>query len=107
MEENTTFNFKVYGDYALFTDPIIKIGGEKFTYPVPTYQALKGITESIYWKPTIQIYIDKVRVMNPIITEAKDIRVPKYNDMTKTDLSRYTYLKDVEYQVQAHFEFKE
>lgn len=107
MEENTTFNFKVYGDYALFTDPIMKIGGEKFTYPVPTYQALKGITESIYWKPTIQIYIDKVRVMSPIITEAKDIRVPKYNDMTKTDLSRYTYLKDVEYQVQAHFEFNQ
>lgn len=47
MKENTTFNFKVYGDYALFTDPIMKIGGEKFTYPVPTYQALKGITESI------------------------------------------------------------
>lgn len=46
-------------------------------------------------KPTIQIYIDKVRVMNPIITEAKEIRVPKYNDMTKTDLSRYTYLKDM------------
>ncbi|MDD6719658.1 MAG: type I-C CRISPR-associated protein Cas5c, partial [Lactobacillus porci] len=65
MKENTTFNFKVYGDYALFTDPIMKIGGEKFTYPVPTYQALKGIAESIYWKPTIQIFIDKVRVMNP------------------------------------------
>lgn len=105
MKEDTTFNFKVYGDYALFTDPIMKIGGEKFTYPVPTYQALKGIAESIYWKPTIQIFIDKVRVMNPIVTEAKDIRVPKYNNMKKTDLSRYTYLKDVEYQVQAHFEF--
>lgn len=105
MDNSTTFCFKVWGDYALFTDPIMKIGGEKFTYPVPTYQALKGITESIYWKPTIQIYIDKVRVMNPILTEAKSILVPKFNDMSSEDLSRYTYLKDVEYQVQAHFEF--
>ena len=45
--------FKVYGRMALFTDPITKLGGEKSSYSIPTYQALKGITESIYWKPTI------------------------------------------------------
>lgn len=42
--------FVVYGKYGLFTDPVTKIGGEKFTYQIPTYQALKGIVESIYWK---------------------------------------------------------
>ena len=78
MEENTTFNFKVYGDYALFTDPIMKIGGEKFTYPVPTYQALKGITESIYWKPTIKIYIYKVRLIKKIIKYEKELKLQKY-----------------------------
>ena len=45
--------FRVWGNEALFTDPLTKVGGEKFSYPVPTYQALKGITESIYWKPTL------------------------------------------------------
>lgn len=35
--------FKVYGKYALFTDPLTKIGGEKCSYQIPTYQALKGI----------------------------------------------------------------
>lgn len=45
--------FKVYGRMALFTDPITKLGGEKSSYPIPTYQAMKGIVESIYWKPTI------------------------------------------------------
>ncbi|MBU8990927.1 type I-C CRISPR-associated protein Cas5c, partial [Faecalibacterium prausnitzii] len=78
---------------ALFTDPIMKIGGEKFSYPVPTYEALKGITESIYWKPTIIIYIDRVRILKKIETEAKDIRLFKYNDNKKSDLARYTYLK--------------
>lgn len=47
---------------ALFTDPLTKVGGEKFSYPVPTYQALKGITESIYWKPTLIWVIDRCRV---------------------------------------------
>ena len=47
------FYYRVKGEYALFTDPVTKGGGEKFTYQIPTYQALKGITEAIYWKPTL------------------------------------------------------
>lgn len=105
LKDETTLSYQVEGDYAMFTDPIIKIGGEKFTYPVPTYQALKGITESIYWKPTFQIVVDRLRVMNPIKTEDKDILIPKYNDASKSDLARYTYLKDVCYQVQIHLEW--
>ena len=65
MSERNTIEYKVYGKYALFTDPLTKIGGEKFTYQIPTYEALKGITESIYWKPTFVWIIDDVRVMNP------------------------------------------
>lgn len=34
--------FQVTGDYALFSDPIMRVGGEKCTYQVPTYEALKG-----------------------------------------------------------------
>ena len=56
---------QVYGRYALFSDPITRVGGEKFSYPVPTYQALKGIYESCYWKPTFTWVIDELRVMNP------------------------------------------
>lgn len=44
--------FKVWGKYALFSDPVTRMGGEKLSYPIPTYQALKGITESIYWRPS-------------------------------------------------------
>lgn len=96
--------FEVYGDYALFTDPITKLGGEKLSYQVPTYQALKGIVESIYWKPTIVWIIDQVRVMNPIKMESKGVRPIDYNKGNNT-LSHYTYLKNVCYQVRAHFIF--
>ncbi len=101
MENAVTF--KVYGKYALFTDPLTKIGGEKCTLMIPTYQALKGVTESIYWKPSIVWVIDKVRVMQAIQTESKGIRPIKYGG--GNDLAIYTYLKDVTYQVKAHFEF--
>lgn len=98
--------FTVYGDYALFSDPITRVGGEKFTYQIPTYEALKGVLHSIYWKPTLIWYVDKVRVINPLQTEVKGIRPIKMND-GKNDLSFYTYLKNPMYQVQAHFEWNE
>lgn len=97
--------FEVYGDYALFSDPIMRVGGEKCTYQVPTYEAMKGILSSVYWKPTIVWIIDKVRVMNPVQTEVKGIRPIKYTG--GNDLSFYTYLKNCRYQVMAHFEWNE
>ncbi|MDU5948409.1 MAG: type I-C CRISPR-associated protein Cas5c, partial [Paenibacillus macerans] len=95
--------FSVYGNYALFTDPLTKLGGEKLSYQVPTYQALKGIVESIYWKPTLIMIVDAVRVMNPIRMESKGIRPIDYSG--GNTLANYTYLKDVHYQVRCHFEF--
>lgn len=103
MEHPNIVEFSVRGDYGLFSDPITRVGGEKCSYQVPTYEALKGVVASIYWKPTLIWYIDKVRVMNQIQTEVKGIRTLKYNG--GNDLSYYTYLKDCYYQVQAHFEW--
>ncbi|MBB2184508.1 type I-C CRISPR-associated protein Cas5 [Lachnospiraceae bacterium MD1] len=104
MKENS-IEFKVYGKYALFSDPVTRVGGEKFTYQIPTYQALKGVCESIYWKPTIQWFIDKVRIIKPIQTQSQGVR--PINFTGGNTLSIYTYLKDVEYQVKAHFEWNE
>jgi CRISPR-associated protein Cas5d len=94
-------DFKVYGKYALFTDPLTKIGGEKYSYQIPTYQALKGILESVYWKPTIIWVIDKMRMMKAIRTQTRSSKPLNYGG--GNSLSIYTYLSDVEYQVQAHF----
>lgn len=106
MKHANIVEFEVYGDYALFSDPVTRVGGEKNSYQVPTYEAIKGVLHSIYWKPTIIWVIDKVRVMNQIQTESKGIRPIKYNS-NKNDLSYYTYLKNCRYQVQAHFEWNE
>lgn len=95
--------FKVSGRHALFTDPVTRMGGEKCSYHIPTYEALKGITKSVYWKPTLIWIIDEVRILNPIKTEAKSIKPLKYGG--GNDLSVYTYLADVQYQVKAHFEW--
>ena len=79
MTHRNTVEFEVSGAYALFSDPIMRVGGEKSSLQIPTYEALKGILSSVYWKPTIVWYIDAVRVMNPIRMEVKGIRPIKYN----------------------------
>lgn len=104
MQYENSVTFKVWGKYALFTDPLTRIGGEKYSYQVPTYEALKGILSSVYWKPTIVWVIDKVRVMKPIRTQPRGAKPIKYQS-GGNDLSIYTYLADVEYQVQAHFDW--
>ena len=103
MQHPNIVEFMVYGSYALFSDPIMRVGGEKCSYQIPTYEAIKGILSSVYWKPTIIWYIDKGMVMKRIQMEVKGIRPIKYNG--GNDLAYYTYLKDCCYQVQAHFEW--
>lgn len=104
-KRRNSVSMEVYGKYALFSDPITRVGGEKFSYQVPTYQALKGILESVYWKPTFIWVIDAVRIMHKIQTEGKGMRPIKMSG--GNDLAYYTYLKDVRYQVLAHFEWNE
>ena len=41
MQKKNQIEFKVSGKYALFTDPFAVSGGEKTSYMIPTYEALK------------------------------------------------------------------
>ncbi len=114
-----TIEFKLWGRFALFTDPLTKIGGEKCTYHLPTYEALKGVCKSIYWKPTIIWVIDAVRVIRRIRTQTKGTKPLNYGGIYSSekipgkkqenfnDLAIYTFLSDVEYQVRAHFKWND
>lgn len=103
MSVKNCIEFKVHGRYALFTDPLTKVGGEKCSYHVPTYEALKGIVKSIYWKPTLIWVIDEVRVMKRIRTQTKGTKPQEFGG--GNTLAIYTFLADIEYQVRAHFEW--
>jgi len=117
MPKNT-IEFRLWGRYALFTDPLTKIGGEKCSYHLPTYEALKGVCKSIYWKPTIIWVVDAVRVMRRIRTQTKGTKPLEFSG--GNSLAIYTFLTGtdenaedanrkygVEYQVRAHFEWNE
>lgn len=102
-----SISFKVYGRCALFTDPVTKIGGEKCSYHLPTYEAIKGVLKSIYWKPSLIWVIDRIRVMKPLRTQTKGTKPLVFGGSGGNSLAIYTFLHDVEYQVEAHFEWNE
>lgn len=103
MARRNSIEFRLWGRYALFTDPLTRIGGEKCSYHIPTYEALKGVLKSIYWKPTLIWVVDEVRVMKRIRTQTKGTKPQEFSG--GNSLAIYTFLSDVEYQVRAHFEW--
>lgn len=96
-------SYEVASPFALFADPVTSTGGEKCSMEIPSNEALKGFTKNIFWKPCITWYIDRVRIMNPIRMTAVGQKLTGLRG--EMDLAYYTYLTDVRYQVEAHFEF--
>ncbi len=112
---------KVWGDYACFTRPEMKV--ERVSYDVMTPSAARGILEAIYWKPAIRWVIDKITVLNPIKFEnirrnellgKISVNNVKSAYMGNTNIQLYQstenivqraslVLKDVCYYIDAHF----
>ena len=78
MYRSRNFYARVRGDRALFTNPATKGGSERSSYSVPTRQALQGIVDSIYHKPTITNVVTEVKVINQIQTELQGVRALYY-----------------------------
>ena len=54
-------SIRVWGDYACFTRPEMKV--ERVSYPIMTPSAARGILEAIFWEPQIYYLIDSIRVV--------------------------------------------
>ena len=58
------FCLEVWGDYACFTRPEMKV--ERVSYDVITPSAARAVFESILWKPQIQWQVRRIEVLRPI-----------------------------------------
>lgn len=57
------FKLKIWGDYACFTRPEMKV--ERVSYDVITPSAARGILEAIYWQHAIRWIVDRIHVLKP------------------------------------------
>lgn len=58
------FELEVWGDFACFTRPEMKV--ERVSYDVPTPSSIRAIFEAIYWKPAIRWEALSAEVLAPI-----------------------------------------
>ena len=113
---------EVWGAYALFSRPELKV--ERVSYDVPTPSAARGIVESVYYHPGLRWYIDRIHVLNPIrfvgirrneVTDkisgrnvrqaAQGCGQPLYLVTSQKIVQRSSLLlQDVHYVIEAHFE---
>ncbi len=61
MKDHYAIHLRVWGDWACFTRPEMKV--ERVSYPVMTPSAARGILEAVFWEPQVCYYIDTIRVV--------------------------------------------
>lgn len=61
MVPENLISIRVWGDFACFTRPEMKV--ERVSYPLMTPSAARGILEAIFWEPQMYYLIDAIRVV--------------------------------------------
>lgn len=61
MHNSNLITLRVWGDFACFTRPEMKV--ERVSYPVMTPSAARGILEAVFWEPQMYYLIDAIRVV--------------------------------------------
>lgn len=61
MNSYHRITLRVWGDYACFTRPEMKV--ERVSYPVMTPSAARGILEAVFWEPQMFYLIDSIRIV--------------------------------------------
>jgi CRISPR-associated protein Cas5d len=61
MNNSNLITLRVWGDFACFTRPEMKV--ERVSYPMMTPSAARGILEAVFWEPQMYYLIDSIRVV--------------------------------------------
>lgn len=114
---------EVWGDYACFTRPEMKV--ERVSYDVMTPASARAIFESILWKPAIRWNVTKIEVINPIKwisvrrnEVGKKVSAPTAKQMAgvlgapmgifiedERQQRAGLFLRDVRYRIHGYFDF--
>jgi CRISPR-associated protein Cas5d len=76
MKPDNLVTLRVWGDFACFTRPEMKV--ERVSYPLITPSAARGVLEAVFWEPQMLFWIDSIRV----VKRGKWISVRR-NEVTK------------------------
>lgn len=112
--KNKEFCIEVWGDYACFTRPELKV--ERVSYDVMTPSAARNIFQAIFWKPAINWVVKRIEILRPIkwvSVKRNEVAALASNscdgvfieDKNKRQQKSGTFLKDVRYRIYAELNF--
>jgi CRISPR-associated protein Cas5d len=114
MKDIKTVKIKVWGDWACFTRPDLKV--ERMTYPCMTPSAARGLLEAILYKPEFVWHIRSIYIIKPVMffsIRRNEINKKATNDPIVIDevdkdgkpknrvMRNSIILRDVEYIIEA------
>lgn len=125
MTMENTVCLRVWGDYACFTRPEMKV--ERVSYDVMTPSAARGVLEAILWKPQIVWRVTRIDALKPIrwiSVRRNEVAGVISTDNVKTAMNRgkgalglyadedrqqraALLLRDVDYLIHARFDLTE
>jgi CRISPR-associated protein Cas5d len=109
---NKEFCIEVWGDYACFTRPEMKV--ERVSYDVITPSAARAVFEAIFWKPAIRWNVTKIEVLEPIkwvsvrrneVGAVMSERSPHLFIEDNRQQRAGLFLRDVRYRLYAELEY--
>lgn len=109
---NKEFCIEVWGDYACFTRPEMKV--ERVSYDVITPSAARAVFEAIFWKPAIRWNITRIEVLEPIkwisvrrneVGAIMSDRTPHLFIEEHRQQRAGLFLRDVRYRLYAQLEY--
>lgn len=120
-----SIKLEVWGDYACFTRPEMKV--ERVSYDVMTPSAARGLIEAVYWHPGLRWRVDRIHVCASIrftnlrrnevksTVPSRTVRTVmergrgKLYLSTSEDIQQRSalLLRDVRYVIEAHFDITE
>jgi CRISPR-associated protein Cas5d len=109
---NKEFCIEVWGDYACFTRPEMKV--ERVSYDVITPSAARAVFEAIFWKPAIRWIVTKIEVLEPIkwmsvrrneVGAVMSERSPHLFIEDNRQQRAGLFLRDVRYRLYAELEY--
>lgn len=109
---NRRFCLEVWGDYACFTRPEMKV--ERVSYDVITPSAARAVFEAIFWKPAIRWLVKQIELLAPVHwisvrrNEVGAVMSDRSNGIFIEDQRQQRaglFLRDVRYRLHAELEF--
>lgn len=109
---NKEFCLEVWGDYACFTRPEMKV--ERVSYDVITPSAARAVFEAVFWKPAVRWRVTRIEVLNPVkwvsvrrneVGSLMSHRSPHLFIEDNRQQRAGLFLRDVRYRLYAELEF--